>query len=375
MILTLYQENRKMAVDDNQLVDQYIKQMDYVYDLVSGNVNRVSYQHGKIDQFHHVYKYDADNRITQVFTTETTPLTSASYDMSSLRSEPSISPYWHKDASYSYYRHGPLARTELGSQQVQGLDYVYTIQGWLKGVNATDLSWDRGYAADGLGPRIAKDVFSYGLHYFDKDYKAINSSYQSGGTNALFAQQDAGDWLFQNSNDLYNGNIARMVTTITDPSNHEPLVLGNAYKYDQLNRIINSISSTDAYDAGHFMWNTDGHKIYQNTFTYDANGNILTQVRGDENNTVVDDLNYGYQNNRNRLIKVGDQSVAYGDFSDDIDESNYKYDAEGRLISDSQEEIDQILWRVDGKVKAIIRAGTDPSKKNLIFDYEKKHCF
>ncbi len=39
------------------------------------------------------------------------------------------------NAAYSYYKHGPLARTLLAQQNIQGVDYSYTLQGWLKGTN------------------------------------------------------------------------------------------------------------------------------------------------------------------------------------------------------------------------------------------------
>ncbi len=73
-VKTLLQDNKKMA-QDPLLVSQRFKRMDYNYDLISGNVHRVSYEKGKIDQWHHAYEYDADNRITEVFTTTTTPFT------------------------------------------------------------------------------------------------------------------------------------------------------------------------------------------------------------------------------------------------------------------------------------------------------------
>ncbi|MBX7227775.1 MAG: hypothetical protein K1X55_17200, partial [Chitinophagales bacterium] len=92
------------------------KRIDYEYDLVSGKVNKVKYQRGKDDQFTHRYEYDADNRLTDVYTTRD-----------------GIVEY--HDAKYHYYPHGPLARIELGDNQVQGQDYYYTLQGWLKGVN------------------------------------------------------------------------------------------------------------------------------------------------------------------------------------------------------------------------------------------------
>lgn len=368
-VKNLLQENRKMVVEDNQLADQTFKQMDYVYDLVSGNVHRVSYQSGKADQWHHVYQYDADNRITTVHTTETTPMTLEKNGIASLKSEPSISPYWHKEASYAYYKHGPLARTELGSQDVQGIDYIYTIQGWLKGVNSTDLHFDRSYDADGKGTRGAKDVYSYGLHYFDQDYTPIGGTYQQ-IEHAPFAYQNSLDFLNINSTDLYNGNIARMVTTITDPWTREVLPMGNAYRYDQLNRLTNSISTSTSYDAVNYSWMTeDFERTYKNSFTYDANGNILTQDRFAQNNDPIDYLIYDYAPNRNRLMSVQDATVHPSTYDDDIDYSDYSYDAEGRLKTDSQEGIDDIVWRVDGKVKMIVRNG-DPNNKNLIFDYD-----
>ena len=110
--------------------------------------------------------------------------------------------------------------------------------------------------------------------------------------------------------------------------------------------------------------------IYENTFTYDANGNILYQLRRNSSNVRIDDLEYTYDADRNRLRRVEDLSVSYSEFSDDIDLSRYTYDEEGRLKTDSQEGIADIVWRVDGKVKAIVRDGVVPKQKNLIFDYD-----
>jgi RHS repeat-associated protein len=50
--------------------------------------------------------------------------------------------------------------------------------------------------------------------------------------------------------------------------------------------------------------------------------------------------------------------------------SNYKYDAEGRLIRDLQENIKRIVWGVDGKVKEILRNTYSPSQKRITFDYD-----
>ncbi|TAD93357.1 MAG: hypothetical protein EAY75_01120, partial [Bacteroidetes bacterium] len=45
------------------------KFMAYQYDLISGKVNSVAYNPGYADQFYHRYTYDAENRLTDVYTT------------------------------------------------------------------------------------------------------------------------------------------------------------------------------------------------------------------------------------------------------------------------------------------------------------------
>ena len=383
-VQTMLQDNPSMAADP-LLTHQQFKRLDYNYDLVSGNVHRVSYEIGKVDQWHHAYVYDADNRITDVYTTNTTPLTTPSHGQSTSQNEPEISPFWDKEAHYKYYAHGPLARIELGEQKVQGLDYVYTLQGWLKGVNSNVLNAENDPGKDGIDLAtnlFARDVIGYSLHYFSNDYTGIGSA-----SNNRTADQTGSD-LTANSTDLYNGNIARMVTTITNPDTREILPLGNAYKYDQLNRIRESRSfSTLNLNTNTWTSASTYNGKYYNGFDYEANGNILHQLRNNSLGNPIDSLTYRYQKDaqgkmiRNRLYHVNDH-VDNSNFTDDIDDmgvfasatdlintsNNYSYDEEGRLIRDNQEDIEEIVWRVDGKVKSIIRP-VGSSKKNLTFEY------
>ena len=81
-------------------MDNGKKRIGYDYDLVSGKVNKVYYQPGKGDQFFYKYLYDADNRIIEAQSSRDNLI-------------------WNTDASYTYYLHGPLARTELGQYKVQ----------------------------------------------------------------------------------------------------------------------------------------------------------------------------------------------------------------------------------------------------------------
>src|SRR5690606_15577830 len=108
----------------NRNFDRF-KRIDYAYDVISGNVLQVYYQLGLKDAFYHRYEYDAENRITKVETSRDGII-------------------WDEDANYEYYLHGPLARTEIGEHNVQGIDYAYTLQGWVKSVNAGHKNADMG---------------------------------------------------------------------------------------------------------------------------------------------------------------------------------------------------------------------------------------
>jgi RHS repeat-associated protein len=382
-VKTLLQDNRLLKNISN-ISQHRFKRTDYIYDLVSGNVHRVDYETGKADQWHHAYNYDADNRITSAYTSTETPVTTIYSSAASMANEPVINQLWDKEADYKYYLHGPLARVVLGDEQVQGLDYIYTLQGWIKSVNSNTLDVNRDPGEDGKGlaanKNVARDVYGYSLHYFEKDYPAAIN-----GNNTFLAAQPMNSALKVSSFDLFNGNIANMVTTITNPNTRAVLPLGNAYKYDQLNRLREARSYNNINLAGN-TWNSGGSQMYYNQFNYDANGNIIRQVRMDDANVVIDDMAYYYEDingsiesksvnpntkvKRNRLHYVEDRFDYDGnDINPGMAANNYAYDQEGRLISDAQERIDRITWRVDGKVKKIERP-VGSSLKNLIFDYD-----
>ena len=378
-VTTLWQENANVAV-----VGQNIKQINYQFDLISGKVNKVIYSPGQVDQFMHKYSYDSDNRITKVETSTD----DIHYDI---------------DAKYFYYAHGPLARTEYGKDHVQGMDYAYTLQGWIKGVNSTTLKKAKDIGSDGdnsfTNPNgnFARDIMGYSLNYYQGDYEAIN--YVKWNTaSSRFEAYNSGSDLFNSRSDLYNGNISAMATSISKIDStatgviKDPIALpmANAYRYDQLNRIKRSSSFTNL-DTLNNIWLNNGVTIsglYRNTFTYDANGNINTQVKRDSIGGLIDSLVYNYEKisgkmRRNRLYHVNDFVTStpanFGDIKDQgtftptsssINTlNNYSFDEIGNLIRDNAEKIDTIRWMVTGKIKAIIRTPAS-AKDNLFFDYD-----
>lgn len=376
------------------------KRMTYQYDLISSKVNAVNYQAGMgaADSFFHRYHYDAENKLTDVETSRDKLV-------------------WERDAAYSYYKHGPLARTVLGQQQVQGMDYIYTLQGWLKGVNSnvsgsgctvgsapdnlvltvrsgnmpaqyisrnsivfdadftsgtTDAfetiidpnltACQSGGSAGGLlstgeASTIARDAFGFTLNYFPGDYRAKDGP--AGATGILTA-------LGSDAAPLYNGNIAAMAVAVPK--------LGDAkvynYHYDQLNRLIR-METFNGLNTGTGVFTPVVTDDYKERVAYDPNGNIMSYLRNGfvsgSQTVAMDKLKYNYNANTNQLQYVMDSTGATSAYTTDLESQsagNYVYDAIGNLTSDVQAG-QTIHWTVYGKIDYI-----EKSSGNIYYTYD-----
>ena len=380
-VKSLLQENQEFRIPPAIYKYHRFKRIDYEYDLVSGKVNDVHYQNGEYDAFHHHYRYDADNRLIEALTSKFPYAQWVEQHCDHL---------WDLDARYSYYLHGPLARVEIGDNEVQGLDYAYSIQGWLKGLNSSSLTPLRDIGNDGLDGTnqvFAQDAFGFTLGYFDGDYKAINDDVWL-DENDRFETITLNSGLLSERSDLFNGNIGIMVATLKDPSYHI-LPLGSAFKYDQLNRIQHSKTFANANMANtDNNWSSNGvSAMYQSDYCYDGNGNIRSLKRYDHTGAMFDELEYHYDKDlnsqsllRNRLYNVN-ETAGVSSMTMDIEDqqpfdsdnpnvtNNYSYDELGNLTRDEFEEISSIDWTLSGKIKWIHRA-SGSLKKELSFDYD-----
>ena len=298
------------------------KKIAYNYDLVSGKVNQVIYQPDYFntatskwikpaDQFIHRYQYDAENRLTEV---------AVSAD----------STIWERIAQYHYYRHGPLATTVYGQQQVQSVTNAYTLQGWIKGI----------VPGNDVNPMIARQAFNYNLNYYTGDYKAIGA--------APFSEVTVADF-----KSLYNGNIAAMLVDL-------PKVGGkqlHTYRYDQLHR-IKEVNNYTNYNAAANSWQaTDAHRERLN---FDANGNIQTALlNGNEAALPYENFTYHYDAaNPNRLMQINN-SVSNATY-------NYEYDETGNVTKDELEGNSSLLWDMHGKLVRILK--TDGTTVDYTYD-------
>jgi len=333
-VKTLWQEIGELRTLDGN----GIKKMDYDYDLVSGKVNKVSYQYGKGDQFFYRYLYDAENRVTNAQTSRD-GLT------------------WINDASYRYYLHGPLGRTELGQYKVQGMDYAYTLQGWLKGVNSSILDSSKDMGNDGkpgtMFGKISKDVMSFTLGYYNNDYKPIDIAANAPAF-VLAYQSPTNGTAGATGKQLFNGNISN--TTVALSMINNGFTSGYSYSYDQLNRL--KAMNQHSLAASPSIWdNTSVTDAFKEQVIYDANGNILSYNRNGANTTgmpkTMDNLAYRYLPNSNKLDHV-DDPVTTSNYSVDIDDQdtlNYF----------------KIDWTVYGKIKSITKT-TANSNINYYYD-------
>lgn len=342
------------------------KRIDYEYDLVSGNLNALHYQTGAADEFHHRYEYDADNRLSNVYT-----------------SRDNIT--WDQDAKYFYYMHGPLSRTEIGHNKVQGSDYAYTLQGWLKGVNSNTLNTSRDIGGDGLikqgvNANIPADEFGFTLGYNSNDYTAISST-----AAAFQATAPNTSDFYKTMSSLYNGNIAQSVVAVKQLMQNNTPPQGTDYQYDQLNRLKQvSVFNDNQLVTSNSWKTTSASNGYREYFTYDNNGNLSSATRNGGNGLPIDNITYKYLNvangftaNTNRLMaaqdplngNVGDIQPGQVFSNSNILLNNYGYDETGNLTRDDQEQIQAITWNVYGKVTSVTRTSTS-TKSDLEFQYD-----
>jgi RHS repeat-associated protein len=244
-----------------------LKTIHYEYNPINGQVIKVIYQkNNAAETFIHKYDYNKAGQLVTVYTSTN----ELSYE---------------KQAEYKYNESGALIRTELASN-LQGIDYVYNLNGQLKAINHPSLSATNDPGNDGANG-FAADVFGISLDYYDGDYtrsnapKPIITSAQ--GTNQ------------------YNGNIKA-----TRWNTQVPSATQNAYtyQYNKNNWITNATFGT-ANQTGLITPNTNNDYAESN-ITYDANGNIKTLTRNgytDANGTnSMDNLYYSYGKRTNTIV-------------------------------------------------------------------------
>jgi len=236
-------------------------------------------------------------------------------------------------SQYEYNALGQLVDKKLhkdGSGNfVQSIDYRYTIRGWLKSINNSQLSSDNGVSND-----ETNDLFGEELLY---------NTVQSGLSNTP----------------LYNGNITAVMwkTASMGQATQEATNGQRAYKYtyDKSDKMLSATFA--AHDNG-TSWNKQVNTLNESA-TYDHNGNILSLVRYQNNRSlsgtvvgsaakVLDNLVYTHATG-NQLTKVEDRSGNTEGFKNVNTTTEYTYNVAGSQTKDDNKGISSIAYNVMGK--------------------------
>ncbi len=227
-----------------------------------------------------------------------------------------------------YNELGQLENKDVGGDTqgivLQTVDYNYNIRGWLKEINNPNA--------------LGNDLFAFKINYNNPEHS---------------------------SNALFNGNISETFWKTANDNN----LRGYDYTYDALNRIVSGNyhkpdpSSTENYSLS--------------DITYDKNGNIFTLKRHglrEDNNTItiIDDLEYDYEEHSNRLFKVDDSGT--NDGFKDVDsglQEDYLYDVNGNMITDANREIASIEYNhLNLPTRIVFNTGNSIANDEIQYVYD-----
>lgn len=345
-------------------VNDQVKTLDLEYDQV-GRLSREIYQANVSSEFlEHQIHYDADNRLQLVTVND---------DQGQVGK-----------ARYEYFLTGDLKRVEL-DDDLQGLDYLYTVQGRLKSINHPSLKTGNDPGEDGLTggahPGFEPDLFGMMIDYHAQDYERTGSNVDpnalaSGGYYNGRVQRVR--WKNSSSNTISRSGLSD-VTLYTQGSNvHE---LSNTFSYDGLNRLTSS--TFGVYDNGtNLVTNRPEFKVdgSGNAINYDKNGNITSLYRraydDGTGNTMMDQLTYSYTTATNQLSTIADAAspaVNLNDFNTPSGTATINYNANGEMQKNVTEGVESISYYASGLVKKVVftLSGSETDNRYALYFYDQ----
>jgi RHS repeat-associated protein len=270
-------------------------------------------------------------------------------------------------AAFEYNVVGQLTRKELGGT-LQGIDYVYTLNGQLKSMNHPSLyeAYDPGQdGKTGSGnANFEADLFGYALDYYEDDYSrtgsnitsSVNTSSSTGYNNGLI---QAVRWRIKDENEI---GAASPVTLYTEASTDEELMY--EFSYDDFYRFETAVFGVFDNDTASsaFTDRTD-YKVYgasTNTgVDYDIIGNITDLKRngyaGATPGLLMDDLDYTYNSGTSKLATIEDASTStYATDFETSGAASFTYNNMGQMIASVADSVDTLNYYPNGQVQQVI---------------------
>ncbi|WP_293916381.1 MULTISPECIES: RHS repeat domain-containing protein [unclassified Sphingobacterium] len=299
------------------------KTVDYSYDDLGNVVKSIYQKNSATETFIHYFEFNKNNQLSAAYTGTTDDPGSKVLQ-----------------ARYYYYLHGPLKRIEL-ADKLQGIDYVYGIDGKLKSINNAQSTKDPG--RDGSANGFAKDVFGLNLEYYSGDYMHTDAGISSIQTNGAVS----------NYNGMVNGISWFSRKPVSISGLDAPVM--NTYTYDRNQQLTSSNWGTPDYAANSFT--SSGNANREHNLSYDLHGNLRSLQRTNSSGTDLSNFTYNYAANTNKLSSV----TGYAD---------YTYDAIGQLASQIKGGAGMYLdYDASGKVSKIYSdAGKSVVMLSFVYD-------
>ncbi len=216
----------------------------------------------------------------------------------------------YKLAKYQYEPLGKLIVKNVGqlpdNNPFQKVNYTYNVRGWLTQINNVD---------NLVVDAHEVDLFAYKINYDTTEGNVPNTVAQ------------------------FNGGISETYWKTATDNNLRKY----SYKYDEIDRMLEAIYQKPGNNAS--LRNS-----YNETVTYNLNGNIDHITRNGNLDVVgqpfeIDNLNYIYQNDSNKLLTVDDSSGSNIGFRNvNTTPIDYDYDANGNLTKDQNKQIVSINY-------------------------------
>lgn len=326
----------------NTDVDETIKTVNYTYAPVTSVILKEEYQqYHATEKITNLYTYNANMQLITVGIKDATNQTIG-------------------QADFEYYLNGQLKRKILG-HHLQGIDYVYTLNGALKSMNHPTLQPEYDPGNDGGESGIPEDLFAFAIDYHENDYVRTGSNVsaivQDGYYNGLIK---AVRWKMKDENEIYqsSGNIELY-------DNEEPdISLMYQYTYDKFYRL--ETANFGIFNGSDFD-PRDHYKVYGGSsndgIDYDIIGNIKTLKRNGfdgDYDLLMDDMEYNYTSGTSKLSAVDDQSTSTysNDFNTD-NGSTFLYNENGQMTAAYPDGVDHILYYPSGLIKQLINSNGD----------------
>ena len=187
----------------------------------------------------------------------------------------------------------------------------------------------RNFGTLNMGKYSTVDLYNLTMSYHIRGgLRGINLDNSGNLTNALFSMK-----LFYEDDQIYfDGNIRKQEWK----TGLDNVTRTFTYRYDGSSRI----------KAGSYVGKV-GENYTLSDVIYDDNGNIKKLIRNGliSGNTfgIIDNLNYTYNTNSNKILKVDDVSTETASFKD-VAGNDYTYWADGSLRSDANKGITEIQY-------------------------------